>query len=221
MASVLVTCLGIMILAGALALQILFLNAADNDKQKGEYDDYQIPAAIMNVLVIMYLLFYIIYYRPYSSGGTIAFVSFLLIVGFIIEIYLSVYEQQYPGIIGTYFMVSLNAIIRLYLLVEIHCDKPLSTIPQVLQEAARVAAVAAKPISDAAKPVGRDLATIDPERAYGNVLNAISQTLNSLGATLTDEQKTEMKSKIATAVGKTPKTPQPPPPPTTAGRRRR
>jgi hypothetical protein len=207
-----------MILAGALALQILFLNAADNDKQKGDYDQYQIPAAIMNALVIMYLLFYIIYYRPYSSGGAIALASFLLIVGFITEIYLTVYEQQYPNIIGTYFVVSMNSIIRLYMLIQIHCDKPLTTIPSILQEAARVASVAAKPISDATKPVGRDLATIDPERAYGNVLNAISQTLASVGATLTDEQRIDMKSKIANAVGKTPKIPQPPP---TGGRRRR
>jgi hypothetical protein len=94
----------------------------------------------------------------------------------------------------------------------------LTTIPNILQEAARVASVAAKPISDATKPVGKDLATIDPERAYGNVLNAISQTLASVGATLTDEQRIDMKSKIANAVGKTPKISQPPP---TAGRRRR
>ena len=219
MGSVIITCLGVMILAGALALQILFLNAADNDKQKGDYDQYQIPAAVMNALIIMYLLFYIIYYRPYSSGSAIALASFLLIVGFITEIYLTVYEQQYPNIIGTYFVVSLNSIIRLYMLVQVHCDRPLTTIPNILQEAARVASVAAKPISDATKPVGKDLATIDPERAYGNVLNAISQTLASVGATLTDEQRIDMKTKIATAVGKTPKIPQPPP--LTAGRRRR
>jgi len=220
MASVIVTCLGITILAGAMALQILFLNAADNDKQRGDYDQYQIPSAIMNAMIVMYLLFYIIYYRPYSSGTTIALVCFLLVVGYITETYLGVYEQQFPNIIGTYFMVAVNAIIRLYLLVAVHCDKPLTSIPKVLEEAARVAAVAAKPISDASKPVGKELATIDPERAYGNVLNAISQTLQSVGATLTEEQKVEMKSKIANAVGKTPKTPQPPPATGGKGRRR-
>ena len=220
MASVFVTCLGIMILAGALALQILFLNAADNEGGKGDYQQYQIPAAIMNALIVIYLLFYIIYYRPYSSGSIIALVSFVLVVGYITETYLSVYEQQYPNIIGTYFVVTVNAIIRLYMLVQVHCDKPLTSIPRVLEEAARVATVAAKPIADASRPVGKELATIDPERAYGNVLNAISQTLNAVGATLTDEQKTEMKTRVANAVGKTPKTPQPPPP-STAGKRRR
>ena len=219
MASVIITCLGIMILAGALALQILFLNAADNEGGKGDYQQYQIPAAIMNALIVIYLLFYIIYYRPYTSGSIIALVSFVLVVGYITETYLSVYEQQYPNIIGTYFVVTVNAMIRLYMLVQVHCDKPLTSIPRVLEEAARVATVAAKPISDASRPVGKDLATIDPERAYGNVLNAISQTLQSVGATLTDEQKVEMKSKIASAVGKTPKIPQPPP--ATGGRGRR
>ena len=70
MGSVIITCLGVMILAGALALQILFLNAADNDKQRGDYDQYQIPAAVMNALIVMYLLYYIIYEIIHRTNTT-------------------------------------------------------------------------------------------------------------------------------------------------------
>lgn len=190
------TVAGVLLLGGAFGLQILYLMSQqndDDDKSKGTLD-FQVPGAIMNGLVVVYLMSSIAFYRPYSGKYAVVGSIFLLIAGLMGEIYLTFYEPNMPGAIGTYFILSVNVLIRLYLLVDIHCDSPLTTVPGLLNQITQ-------PIIEASRPVGKELEKIDISNIYQKVLNSIGPLREGKPV----EQWIETKERLREALGMAPR----------------
>jgi len=186
------TTLGVLLLACAFALQILYVMAAEAKESTEQIEEYQIPAGIINGLVVVYILYSIVYYRPYKSPGVMTTILFLLIAGTIAEIYLSIYEKDMPSAIATYFVLGVNVLLRLYVIIDIHCDAPLTTIPELVGQLA-------KPIVQAMPAAPAPSADLMP--LYGRVIQAITD----LRGDRSDEQWRAVKDSVRNALGLTAK----------------
>lgn len=187
------TTLGVLLLACAFALQILYVMAAEEKESTEQIEEYQIPAGIINGLVVVYILYSIVYYRPYKSPGVMTTILFLLIAGTIAEIYLSIYEKDMPNAIATYFILGVNVLLRLYVIIDIHCDAPLTSIPELVGQLA-------KPIVQAMPAAPTPSADLMP--LYGRVIQAITD----LRGDRSDEQWRAVKDSVRNALGLTAKT---------------
>jgi hypothetical protein len=199
------TVVGILLLGGAFGLQILYLMSQENsdaDKTKST-EEFQVPAGIMNLLVVVYLMSTMMFYRPYSNKYVVVGSIFFLIAGLMGEIYLTVYLTQLPDAISSYLVLALNVLFRLYLLVDIHCESPLTTVPGLLSQITQ-------PIVEAARPVGKELEKMDMNNIYQKVLGS----LGALREGKSLEQWTETKDRLKEALGIPPRERQ------QAGRRR-
>lgn len=80
------TALGVCLIGGGLALQILYIENYQNDFQN--YVPHQFASIILNTLVVCYLLFSLMYYRSYSSDMSMAAAVLSLLIGLAMEIFL-------------------------------------------------------------------------------------------------------------------------------------
>lgn len=196
MAMTLFTTTGVLMLAGAFALQILYVMAAQAQESTERIEEFQIPAGIVNGAVVMYILYSLVYYRPYAKTWVMALVLFLLIGGMIGEIYLSIYEKDMPDVISTYFILGFNALTRLYILIDIHCESPLTSVPGLLKEITKPIVQA---IPSAPPP------PVDMMPVYDKILQSISGLRRPRTEDLSDEQWRAIKDNIRSALGMAPK----------------
>jgi hypothetical protein len=197
------TSLGVILLGGALALQILYLYTESDVEQGGASKEevtanttYQYSAMAGNVLVLIYMLSYLIYIRPYSSGMAIIGWTIAMIGGTTAEFYLSVYDYKGSMLPLTYVVVVVNFLLRLYLFVDINCPAPISSIQHIIKE---TASAVSKPISETSKAVGKELESVDAVRVYQNISNKLGSVFSE--AKTGDTQQREIKNQIRQALG--------------------
>ena len=213
------TSLGVILLGGALALQILYLYTEAEVEQEGASKEainsntaYQYSAMAGNVLVLIYMLSYLIYIRPYSSGMAILGWTIAIIGGTTAEFYLSVYDYKGPILPLTYVVVVVNFLLRLYLFVDINCPVPITSIPKLLAE---TASAVSKPITETSKAVGKELESVDAGAAYKNISSKLESVFQKLS--ITGESARDIRNNIRVSMGLPPKDVQAP---KVGGRRR-
>lgn len=195
------TVVGVLLLGGAFGFQLLYLMSQQTGVDKdSSVDDFQVPAGIMNGLVVVYLMSSMAFYRPYSSTPVMVTIIFFLIAGLIAEIYLSVYETEVPDIAYSYVVLGLNVLFRTYLLIDMHCGSPLNNVPGLLGQITQ-------PIIEAARPVGKELEKMDMSNIYRKILTSLDPLRE--GKTL---EWSDTKLRVREALGMVP--------PQQAGRRR-
>ena len=199
------TLLGIWLIGGSLALQILYIK---NNQSSDDYYPHQIASVVIDTIVVAFLMGTLIYYRPYSSAVSTGVTVSLLMVGLGLEIFSTQWEQTQSTTVGGYFLATINSLIRLYIFVQTRCEKPLSTAFDITREIVETARKTGKPVADLAKEVAAPLATTDLD----NILNRVRGLVDSLVSktTLTDDEKREKRHKLLEIFGKEPREPREP-----------
>lgn len=108
---------------------------------------FVIPAAVLNTLLVLALLYLTATITSIGSGMKLL-ISFILIAGLVLEIYLSNYVTAMPQSIGTYFVVVLNFLIRTFYVLQFTQDewtRPFGVTVPTIQEVAKAVAPAPAP----------------------------------------------------------------------------
>jgi len=195
------TALGVCLIGAGLAFQILYIEHNQNDDLG--YLPHQIVSIIFNTVVVVYLLFNLMIYRPFESQIAIGVSTLALLVGFALEIYSTQFSVS-PAMQGvSYAFAGVNALVRLYLLISVRCGSYATSIPDAVKKlleaakvdprlpgADKVAAAVAKEVS----AQGDQVAAIDPQRLYQSIMS-------NLGSLLPDEKRNEAKDAVKKGLG--------------------
>ena len=205
------TSFGVALVGTGLALQVLYIqndiNKPDNDQS---YMTMQIGSILINSLIVAYLLTSISFFRPYESAYKIGFTVIILLLGLAAEIYLTNFRETDYEIFLSYSFAGINALLRLYLLISIRCDKPLSTIESIINAVPQVAKNAGKPVQEVVRDIGAQASNVDFNNVYNKFLDILRKT------DLTDEERLRKNNDFRALWGKTPLEPK-----TQGGRRTR
>jgi hypothetical protein len=185
------TAFGVCLLGAGLALQIIYIQNQDNIDQ---WLPHQISSLFINTLIVCYLLFSMMFYRPYDSPVSIASVTLFLLSGLVLEFYFSQFETTSVYSAFEYGLAGINAMFRLYILISTRCDQPLATMPGLINDARQIARQSGKPVQDVLKDVGVATQDVDLKTLYGNVMNAVSSVIP-------DDKKDDTKARIRKALG--------------------
>ena len=149
------TALGVCLIGGGLALQILYIENYQNDFQN--YLPHQFASIILNTLVVCYLLFSLMYYRPYSSDMSMAIAVLSLLIGLAMEIYSTQFDETpvYQGL--SYTFAALNALVRLYILITVRCGSATSSIPDLIKQLSKEVKNSGQSADNVARAVKADL----------------------------------------------------------------
>ena len=183
------TLLGILMIGGALALQILYVK---NNQNSDDYFPHQMAAVAMDTLVVLYLMYMLVVYRPYASNLYSGIAVSLLMIGLGVEIFGTQFNITESTAWLSYLLATTNSLIRLYILIQTRCDAAASTVGEITKEIVKVAKDSGKPVADVAKAVSVPLGTLDP-------LNVWQKFTNVLGSISLDDDKTkdiEIKRKL-------------------------
>ena len=149
------TALGVCLIGGGLALQILYIENYQNDFQN--YVPHQFASIILNTLVVCYLLFSLMYYRPYSSDMSMAAAVLALLIGLAMEIYSTQFDES-PTLQGlSYTFAVLNALVRLYILITVRCGSATSSIPDLIKQLSKEVKNSGQSADNVARAVKADL----------------------------------------------------------------
>lgn len=203
------TAFGVCLIGVGLALQILYIENHINDDNN--YLPHQLASIAINTLVVCYLLFTIMFYRPYSSPLSMGAALIGLLGGLAIEITTSQWAET-PAIQGlSYTFAGINALIRLYILISVRCDQYLTTIPnlvnQIVKQSKETGQSVDKVVSTVStelKSQGEQLSTVDPMRLYQNVMS----NLGSVISDLPEDKKNAARDAVRKAVGAPPRNTQ-------------
>jgi hypothetical protein len=195
------TALGVCLIGAGLAFQILYIEHNQNDDLG--YLPHQIVSIIFNTVVVVYLLFNLMIYRPFESQIAIGVSTLALLVGFALEIYSTQFSVS-PAMQGvSYAFAGVNALVRLYLLISVRCGTYATSIPDAVNRLLAAAKVdprlpgADKVAAAVAKEVtaqGDQVAAIDPQRLYQSIMS-------NLGSLLPDEKRNEAKDAVKKGLG--------------------
>jgi len=195
------TALGVCLIGAGLAFQILYIEHNQNDELG--YLPHQIVSIIFNTVVVVYLLFNLMIYRPFESQIAIGVSTLALLVGFALEIYSTQFSVS-PAMQGvSYAFAGVNALVRLYLLISVRCGTYATSIPDAVNRLLAAAKVdprlpgADKVAAAVAKEVtaqGDQVAAIDPQRLYQSIMS-------NLGSLLPDEKRNEAKDAVKKGLG--------------------
>jgi hypothetical protein len=104
-------------IAGAATAIGVFEANTDKDADVRMDLEYMLPAAIGNLLGVMFLV-YLTASIPTRSTAYKLVVIFILMAGLFIEIYLTVFVETWPESIATYIVVVLNFLLRTFYILE-------------------------------------------------------------------------------------------------------
>lgn len=149
------TALGVCLIGGGLALQILYIENYINDDQN--YVPHQFASMILNTLVVCYLLFSLMYYRPYSSDMSMAAAVLSLLIGLAMEIYFAQFGESTPLKAVSYTFAVVNALVRLYILITVRCGSATSSIPDLIKQLSKEVKNSGQSADNVAKAVKADL----------------------------------------------------------------
>lgn len=174
------TALGVCLIGGGLALQILYIENYQNDFQN--YLPHQFASIILNTLVVCYLLFSLMYYRPYSSDMSMAAAVLTLLIGLAMEIYSTQFDESpvYQGL--SYTFAVLNALVRLYILITVRCGSATTSIPDLIKQLSREVKNSGQSADNVAKAVKADLGAQssdlpDPTQTWNRVQSMVGADL--------------------------------------------
>lgn len=197
------TAFGVILIGTGLALQILYVERYEETENWGFA---QIGSLTINTLVVCYIMFMIMFYRPFEREMSVALSAVGLLAGLALEIYSTQIETNNVTKIFSYMLSACNALIRLYLLISVRCDKYLTTVSQLIEAVPQVAKSVGKPVQDVVKDVGAQAQEVDLNRLYGNVMSG-------LGSIVPEDKKNEVRDIVKKSLGLPPRVQQ-------AGRRR-
>ncbi len=167
-------------------------------------------SALLAVAIIMY---YLIYFRPYTNQLAVVGIISFLVGGVILEYFLmSQYHDTYNGPVSsaTYFVIAVNTLARLWVLLDVGCFEPQTTISGVLAaEAGKTMQKATTVITENVRNMGKELENLD--LIYGRVSGLFGETTKDK----TPEEKEALKSRLRSIFGKEQ------PKPATGGRKRK
>ena len=125
-----------------------------------------IPAAVGNSLLVMVLVYLTATIKTIGPGEKF-FISFILIAGLVIEIYLTTYIEKMPESIATYFMIALNFLIRSFYVLQFVQDEWTRPFAPAIKAASTVLPSVATPKSSSSPssaPAASTSAPTDKER---------------------------------------------------------
>lgn len=165
-------------------------------------------SALLAVAIIMY---YLIYFRPYTSQLKIVGIISFLVGGVILEYFLmSQYHDTYNGPVSsaTYFVIAVNTLARLWVLLDVGCFEAQTSIPGVINQELQKAvskgvAIGAETVKNAGKEMENvDFAKLFTDRLWGQ---GVKRALQNAG--ITDEQKLrDIRSAVGVELGAKPAT---------------
>jgi hypothetical protein len=186
------TAVGVCLIGAGLAFQILYIEHNQNDDLG--YLPHQIVSIIFNTVVVIYLLFNMMFYRPFESPLSIGVATMALLIGFALEIYSTQFSVS-PAMQGaSYAFAGLNAIIRLYLLISVRCGSYASSIPDLIRSIPKVAEKSGISTNQVLKDIGAQASDVDPQRLYGNIMSG-------LGSLIPDDKRAEAKDAVKKGLG--------------------
>lgn len=150
------TALGVCLIGGGLALQILYIEHHINDTDQ-TYIPHQIASIILNTLVVCYLLFSLMYYRPYSSDMSMAAAVLSLLSGLAMEIYFSQFGESPALQALSYTFAIVNALVRLYILITVRCGSATTSIPDLIKQLSKEVKNSGQSADNVARAVKADL----------------------------------------------------------------
>jgi hypothetical protein len=188
------TVFGVILIGAALALSIIYIQNYQEDEKT--YYGFQIGSVAMSTFIVLYIVVTIAFFRPYSSFaytfGSVA----VLVGGLATEI---IFDQATPDNegkkIGLYMLAGINSLVRLFLLIQVRCDEPLTSIGDVLNRIKRDTEKVGAPVKDIIKQSGPSLESIDINRVLGQYDSALSKTEFSA------EEKAERRSRFRDLLG--------------------
>jgi hypothetical protein len=196
------TALGVILIGTGLALQVLYIQ---NDINKGDSDYSYLPmqaaSITINTLIVAYLMFSVSFFRPYSSSFQIGLWIILMMAGLAFEIYLTNFNETPIQQGLSYTFAGINAALRLYLLISVRCDRPLSTIEGIINAVPQVAKAVGKSSQEIVRDIGAQASDVDPMRTYQNVMS----NLGSIISDLPDDKKNAAKDAVRKGVGAPPR----------------
>ena len=207
------TGVGVCLIGAGLAFQILYIERNQNDDLG--YLPHQIVSIIFNTVVVAYLLFNLMVYRPFESQVAIGVSTMALLVGFALEIYSTQFTVS-PAMQGvSYAFAGINALVRLFLLISVRCGSYATSIPDAVRKlldaakvdprlpgADKVAAAVAREVASQ----GDQVASVDPENIKRNIFGAVNNDWLELlkNSTLPEEKKKALDDRFRAKFGKRP-----------------
>jgi hypothetical protein len=146
-------------------------------------EDFIIPAALGNSIAVMFLIF-LTATVPTRSVFYKMFVILILMVGLIVEIYLTMYANQMPDAIATYIVIVLNFLIRMFYVLEFVQDDWASfsaaTSVQSVVSQARQQMPSAKPMQTVSEPSEDDTLRKDFISKWDRIKNKVRDASEGL-----------------------------------------
>ena len=191
------TVFGVILIGAALALSIIYIqNYQSNDET---YFGFQIGSVLMSTFIVLYIVVTIAFFRPYTSFAYTFGSCALLVGGLAAEI---IVDQVTPSsqskYVGLYMLAAINSIIRLFLLIQVRCDEPLTSIGDLLTRIKRDSEKVGAPAKDILKEISGPLSTMDPYKISNDIGN-------KLGSIDLGDKRGQVKDAIREALGLPPK----------------
>lgn len=202
------TALGVCLIGGGLALQILYIEHHINDEQN--YIPHQIASIILNTLVVCYLLFSLMYYRPYSSDMSMAAAVLTLLTGLAMEIYFAQFGESPALQALSYIFAVANALLRLYILITVRCGSATSSIPDLIKQLSKEVKNSGQSADNVARAVKADLGAQSSDVPDPSLLwNRVQSMAGADFKKISDPELTKaIKDQIQKALGVPPREPR-------------
>jgi hypothetical protein len=198
------TAFGVILIGIGMACQILYIDIEEGVKASNDATSqmFQYGALVVNTTVVVYLIFVLMYYRPFDNPVTLALSTLFLIGGMALELYLISFDiTDNNAKIGEYILTGFNVLFRLYLLIAVRCNSALTSIPQLMRAIPKVAEKAGTTTSQVVRAIGVEAAGVDPNQLF-------QQIMTNMGGFISEEKKGEAREAARRIAGLPPRNQQ-------------
>jgi hypothetical protein len=195
------TAFGVILIGIGMACQILYIDIEEGYKagNDGTSQMFQYGALVVNTTVVIYLLFVLMYYRPFDNPVTLALFTIFLIGGMALELYLISFDiTDNNAKIGEYILTGFNVLLRLYLLIAVRCNSALTSIPQLMRAIPKLAEKTGTTTNQVVRAIGAEAAGVDPNQLF-------QQIMSNMGGFISEEKKGEAREAARRVAGLPPK----------------
>jgi hypothetical protein len=190
-----VTVFGVILVGAALALSVIYIQQYENSEDK--YYGFQVGSVLTSTVVVGYIVVMIAYWRPYNSFAYTLAACTLLVLGLALEVVFDQWSLDNTGkFFGAYSLAGMNALLRLFFLIQVRCSEPLTTVGDLIRQAEKIAAKTGQPAKELVKQVAAPLSTVAPE----NLLQKVREAIGSVQVDDTDEKGKALKRSIKDAI---------------------
>jgi hypothetical protein len=199
------TAFGVVLIGIGLACQLLYIDLEEGYKASNDATSqmFQYGALVTNTAVVTYLLFVLMYYRPFDNPAALAISTILLVGGMALELYLISFDiSDNTEKIGEYILTGFNVLFRLYLLIAVRCNSALSSIPDLIRAIPKLAEKTGTSTTQVVRAIGAEAAGIDLNNLFGAVNNDFLEALRT--SSLPEERKSELRDRFRAKFNKKP-----------------